>query len=272
MAGRLQDVILRGLAADKPLATTVAPGTLYHSNDTLITERCADDGLTWESYSDGGSGSVSPHATTHEPGGTDVMAVDAVAATGSLRTLGTGATQAAAGNDARFSDSRTPLAHAPSHSFLGSDPVSVLNLGGYPGGSTTFLRADATFSAPPAAPVRIASIGLVIDGGGSAITTGLKGYLEVPFACTILAATLLADVVGSVVIDIWKDTYAAYPPLVADTITAAAKPTIAAANKGQNTTLVGWITAIAAGDILAFNVDSVATITKLTVSLKVQVI
>lgn len=37
------------------------------------------------------------HATTHEPGGTDAMAVDAAAATGSLRTLGTGAQQAAAG-------------------------------------------------------------------------------------------------------------------------------------------------------------------------------
>jgi hypothetical protein len=37
-------------------------------------------------------------------GGSDVLAIDAVAATGSLRTLGTGATQAAAGNDARFTE------------------------------------------------------------------------------------------------------------------------------------------------------------------------
>lgn len=37
------------------------------------------------------------HATAHESGGGDAMAVDAVAATGSLRTLGTGATQAAVG-------------------------------------------------------------------------------------------------------------------------------------------------------------------------------
>lgn len=38
------------------------------------------------------------HHTTHEPGGSDAMAVDAATATGSLRTLGTGATQAAAGD------------------------------------------------------------------------------------------------------------------------------------------------------------------------------
>ncbi len=39
-----------------------------------------------------------PHHASHEPGGSDAMAVDAAAATGSLRTLGTGATQAAAGD------------------------------------------------------------------------------------------------------------------------------------------------------------------------------
>lgn len=54
---------------------------------------------------------VPAHASTHQPGGTDAMAVDAVAATGSLRTLGAGATQAASGADARLSDARTPLAH-----------------------------------------------------------------------------------------------------------------------------------------------------------------
>lgn len=52
------------------------------------------------------------HHATHEPGGTDAMAVDAVAATGSLRTLGTGAQQAAAGNDSRLSDSRAPTGSA----------------------------------------------------------------------------------------------------------------------------------------------------------------
>lgn len=39
-----------------------------------------------------------PHHATHEPGGSDAMAVNAAATVGSLRTLGTGATQAATGN------------------------------------------------------------------------------------------------------------------------------------------------------------------------------
>jgi len=115
----------------------------------------------------------------------------------------------------------------------------------------------------------IASIGITIDGGGSAITTGVKGYISVPYACTINSVTLLADQSGSCVIDVWKDTYANYPPTVADTITAAAKPTISAATKSQDTTLTGWTTSIAADDVLGFNVDSASTLTRVHLILKV---
>jgi len=109
----------------------------------------------------------------------------------------------------------------------------------------------------------------VIDGGGSAITTGIKGDIEVPFDCTINQVTLLADQSGSIVVDIWKDTYANYPPTGADTITASAKPTISATTKSQDATLTGWTTSITAGDILRFNVDSAATVTRVTISLRV---
>lgn len=115
----------------------------------------------------------------------------------------------------------------------------------------------------------VAGIDFVIDGGGSAITTGEKGHLEIPFGCTITQVTLLADTSGDIVIDIWKDTYARYPPTVADTICADTKPTISADTKYQDSDLAGWTTSIAAGDILAYNVDSCDTITRVTVSLKV---
>jgi hypothetical protein len=116
---------------------------------------------------------------------------------------------------------------------------------------------------------RTATLTFVIDGGGSAIATGIKGDLEIPFACTINQVTLLADQSGSIVVDIWKDTYANYPPTGADSITASAKPTISSAAKSQDATLTGWTTSIAAGDVLRFNVDSATTIQRCTVSLKV---
>jgi hypothetical protein len=98
----------------------------------------------------------------------------------------------------------------------------------------------------------------------------LKGYIEIPFACTITGWTLLADVSGSIVFDVWKDTYANYPPVVGDSITASAKPTISSAIKNQSTTLTGWTISVTAGDILAFNVDSVSTIKKISMNLKVS--
>lgn len=115
----------------------------------------------------------------------------------------------------------------------------------------------------------VATITFIIDGGGSTITTGIKGDLEIPFACTITQATLLADQSGSIVIDIWKDTYANYPPTDADSITSSTPPTISTAVKSQDSTLTSWTTSVAAGNTLRFNVDSVTSIQRVTLSLRV---
>ncbi len=50
---------------------------------------------------------------------------DGVAGTASMRTLGTGAQQAAPGNDARLSNARTPTVHATSHENGGSDEIAT---------------------------------------------------------------------------------------------------------------------------------------------------
>src|SRR3954470_13705019 len=63
------------------------------------------DGTAWQAAK---SGVPAAHASSHNAGGGDALAIDAAASTGSFRTLGTGALQAAAGNDSRFSDSRAP--------------------------------------------------------------------------------------------------------------------------------------------------------------------
>jgi hypothetical protein len=100
--------------------------------------------------------------------------------------------------------------------------------------------------------------------------TGVLGDVLIPFNATITEWTLLADDTGSTVVDIWKATYANFPPVVGDSITASAKPTISSSNKGQSSTLTGWTTAITAGDTLRFNIDSVSGISKLTIVLKID--
>lgn len=135
------------------------------------------------------------------------------------------------------------------------------------------ITGDVTFSAAGGATLatnqKTGTIGIIIDGGGVAITTGVKGDLDIPFACTISEWTVLADQSGSIVVDIWKDTYANYPPTGADTITGSSRPTISAATKGQSSTLTGWTTSINANDTLRFNVDSASTIQRCTVQLKI---
>lgn len=141
---------------------------------------------------------------------------DGAAATPSLRTLGTGALQAAAGNDARLSDARTPSAHAASHGDGGSDEVTVAEsqvtgltaalsgkvpttrtvagldltadrsaadvrgaLGSGTPDSTTYLRGDGQWMPPQPITAQM----LVTDPNGSAITTGDgQAFLTVPAA------------------------------------------------------------------------------------------
>jgi hypothetical protein len=109
-----------------------------------------------------------------------------------------------------------------------------------------------------------------IDGGGSAIAANATIWRVVDFACTIVGWTLLADASGSIVVNIWKDSYANYPPDVNDKITASAPPTISSATKAQSSTLTGWTTAIDAGDVLKFNVDSCSTVKTVVLCLKVK--
>ena len=111
-----------------------------------------------------------------------------------------------------------------------------------------------------------ASIEFVIDGAGSAITTGQKGHIEVPFNATITQCTLLADQSGSANVEIWKAPYAAFPPVAANTINSTGF-LISSAAKNQITSIS--TTTINAGDVLAYNVATLSTITRLTVSLKV---
>lgn len=110
-----------------------------------------------------------------------------------------------------------------------------------------------------------------LNGGGGVISTGTKYYaiIEAPYAGTIDSYTLVADQSGNIVLDIWKDIYLNFPPTVADSITAAAKPTLSAAQKSQDSTLTGWTKTFSKGDIFLINVDSISTITEAVLLLKI---
>ena len=155
----------------------------------------------------------------------------------------------------------------------GTGAVQVTSAGtaGYPlvsGGA----GVDPSFSSNAG----IRSIAIIIGDGTNAITTAMKAMVCVPYGCTIIGHDLVsldstaAAVTGSIVLDVWKDTYANWPPTNADSITASAKPTLSSASKTTDSTLTGWTTGITAGDYLVVEVESVTTCKQVILTLKVR--
>lgn len=133
----------------------------------------------------------------------------------------------------------------------------------------TGISIDGTGTMSADAPASAASgvLGVVIDGGGSVPATGSKGVLQVPYDCTITGWTMLADQSGSAQITVSAGSFSAFPAVAS--IVAAAPPNLSAAQKATSTTLTGWTASISAGDVLSFNLDSVASCQRIILELQV---
>jgi hypothetical protein len=140
--------------------------------------------------------------------------------------------------------------------------VPIDTTGAATGWQLTRSAGGLWVASAPLVGASLAMVPFIIDGGGVAITTGVKGDVEIGFAGTITAWRLFADQTGSIVIDTWKDTYANFPPTVGDTMWGT-KPTLSSAVKAEAT---GLSIAVAAGDIIRVNVDSASTVTRVTLS------
>lgn len=90
----------------------------------------------------------------------------------------------------------------------------------------------------------------------SSVKAGMKCYVRVPYAGTILSWNIVASGSCTCVVDVWKAAGAL--PTVSNTITASAKPSLSAAAVATSSTLTGWTTAVSAGDVFGFNLDSVS--------------
>lgn len=277
MASRLQDVILRGTSGARPAANTVAPGTLYYSTDTATTDR--SDGVNWQTYADTGGGAASVTVTKLAA----PFVVEPEEPPYELLVPGQQGQQGVrgpAGAPVPYVVEQEEYIYEPPIPIAG--PAGAAGAPGPAGGGITQLTGDVTAGpgsgsqvATLAANNKIRQLGITIGDGTNVITTGAKESIQIPFNCTITEWTILSIdgliTSGSIVIDIWKDTYANFPPTIADTITASAKPTVTTTTKATSSALTGWTTSITAGDILRFNVDSVASFTKVILTLKVSV-
>ena len=114
-------------------------------------------------------------------------------------------------------------------------------------------------------------VGMTIDGGGSAITTGTKGYITVPYNARIRSWHLLANTSGSAVVDVWKTSYPGIPDS-SNSITGTDQPTLNSEQEARNLQISNWSdVTINAEDVLGFSLDSVdGVLTSLTLILQVE--
>jgi hypothetical protein len=116
----------------------------------------------------------------------------------------------------------------------------------------------------------VSSIGGTFDGGGAVPAVSSLFFFVAQFSGIIDRWDIVADAVGSAVVDVWKAAGAI--PTVANTIAGAEKPTLSAAQLASDTTLItswGAGRTVSVGDVFGFNLDSVATVTRVTVELRV---
>jgi hypothetical protein len=139
------------------------------------------------------------------------------------------------------------------------------------GADKTVLTSNGTipgWATPASGGFSVNTIGVTIDGGGSVITTGSKGFKYIQESCTITGWTIIAKESGSCVIDVKKCNYASFPTTTS--IAGSEKPTLSSTQNNQDQTLTTWATSLVVGDILEFVVDSVSTVTRVSLFINIS--
>ena len=90
------------------------------------------------------------------------------------------------------------------------------------------------------------------DGNDTAsVADGLVGYVRVPYSGTITRGEIVSDASCSCTVAVWKAAGAL--PTVSDLISASAPITLSSGTVGEITTLTGWTTSVAVGDVFGFD-------------------
>lgn len=240
MAATVAGILLTGTHAARPAATVPPVGSIYSCSDHGLIY--TTDGANWTTWATLG-------ATLDFGESGDIVA----SAPGDTAAAGATGEVADAGH-------RHPReAWGGTGDMVASAPADTVSAG------ASGKVADAAHRHARASERVVYEF--VIDGGGATITTGIKGDLYCPDAFTIQGAVIAADQTGSIVVDIWNDTRANFPPTDADSLPGAGTPpTLSSAVVARDTTLTSWDVTVPADSFLRFNVDSATSVQRVTVA------
>jgi len=162
----------------------------------------------------------------------------------------------------------TILGYTPLSQTLANTNIFVGNASNI--ATAVAMSGDATIANTGALTIasnlKTSQITTILDGQGGVIQTGRgNNFLSIPFSGTITGWTILSSVSGSIEVAFWKDTYANYPPTVADNVFSP-NPSLTSTNKN---TATGLSIAVTAGDIIIPNVVSVTTCTNVTIAIQI---
>jgi len=142
---------------------------------------------------------------------------------------------------------------ALSSSYAGTASVLLGSVTSASYAATSSIATTASFSLNTFTNLKTSRFEMGVSST-TTITTGAKGRKTIGYNGTIVGWRLVTDQSTTMTLDVWKANNAI--PTVTDSITGTAPISITAAQLGNSTTLTGWTTSVAAGDVFIVNVDS----------------
>jgi len=110
------------------------------------------------------------------------------------------------------------------------------------------------------------TMNIIVEGGSSAISSGTKGNIRAPFDLTLQNWTVLAEETGTIYFNIYKGTYAAFPPS-SKMHPGLTGPHIVNGIKNQDLDISDWdTTSMGKGEIMRVEVDGSQSITNASLS------
>ena len=229
--GSRPNIFTEGFTA--PTSPMVGDRWFNNNNGKLFTAISDDSGIIWVELSAGAIGATGPQGPQGNTGPSGVIG-DYVL---SLRGL-TGTVGLSAGSNITITQSGNTLTISSTAS----------------GGGGSGLTAED-------------NIGIYIDSTPDDLSTGKKGFKQVPYNCEVLEWYVLAGQTGSIEFDVKSGSFANYPTTTS--IVGGDYPKLISQFKNSNTGVTAW-SGLTAGDIIDFVINSNTGIKSVGLFLKIR--